>query len=87
MEAAVKDGLILPYKVLSGSASSKDDWDLLLLTEAKNWASFDNANERRDTIAAKLIGPEDKQVQMTIKRGESREILGDKILQEISRFK
>ncbi len=83
MDAAVKDGLILSYKVLAGSASNKDDWDLLLLTESKNWASFDNSSQKWDALATGLIGPEDKQVQMTVKRGEAREILGDKVLQEI----
>lgn len=83
MDAAVKDGLIVSYKVLAGSAANKDDWDLMLLTESRNWAAFDNTTEKWDALAARLIGNEDKQVQMTVKRGDTREILGDKVLQEI----
>ena len=83
MDAAVKEGLIVSYKVLVGSAANRDDWDMLLLTESKNWAAFDNSTEKWDALSAKLIGSEDKQTQMTIKRGDSREILGDKVLQEI----
>lgn len=83
MDAAQKEGLIVSYKVLGGSASSRDDWDLMLLTESRNWAAFDNATEKWDALTAKVIGNQDAQQQMMVKRTEVREILGDKTLQEV----
>jgi hypothetical protein len=83
MDAAQKEGLIVSYRILGGSAANRDDWDLMLLTEAKNWASFDNATAKWDALSAKVIGPEDKQQQMVIKRVDVREIVGEKVMQEI----
>jgi hypothetical protein len=83
MDAAQKDGLIVSYKVLDGSAANRDDWDLMLMTESKNWASFDNASEKWEALTAKVIGSEEKQQQMMIKRTDVREILGNKVLQEV----
>jgi hypothetical protein len=83
MDAAQKEGLIVSYKVLAGSSMGRDDWDLMLMIESKNWASFDNATPKWDAITAKVIGPEDKQQQMMVKRTDVREILGDKNLQEV----
>jgi hypothetical protein len=83
MDAAQKEGLIVSYRILGGSAANRDDWDLMLLTESKNWASFDNATAKWDALSAKVIGPEDKQQQMVIKRVDVREIVGEKVMQEI----
>jgi hypothetical protein len=83
MDAAQKEGLIVSYKVLAGSSANRDDWDLVLMTESKNWASFDNASEKWDALTTKVIGSEEKQQQMMTKRTDVREILGDKVLQEV----
>ena len=83
MDVAQKEGLVVSYKILAGSAANRDDWDMLLMTESKNWASLDNATAKWDALAAKIIGPEDKQQQMMIKRTDVREIVGDKLMQEI----
>lgn len=86
MEEAKKQGLIVSEKMFTGSASSRDDWDLMLMIEYKNWAAFDGLSDKFDALALKLIGSEEKQVQMMVKRTEVREIVGEKTLQEI-RFK
>jgi hypothetical protein len=83
MDAAQKEGLIVSYKVLGGSSANRDDWDLMLMTESKNWASFDNSTEKWEALQAKIIGSEDKQQQLMVKRTDVREILGDKTLQEV----
>jgi hypothetical protein len=56
----------------------------MIMDEYKNWAAFDGLSDKFDALALKLLGPEDKQVQMMIKRTETREIVGDKVLQEIT---
>jgi hypothetical protein len=53
------------------------------MTEFKNWAAFDGITAKYDAIASKIVGPEDKQVQLMTKRTETREIIGNKTMQEL----
>jgi len=82
-EEARKQGLLLSSHILSGSANGRDDFDVLILEEYKNWAAFDGMSAKYDAIMRNVIGPQDKQVQLMTKRTEVREILGDKVMQEI----
>jgi hypothetical protein len=82
-EEAKKAGLVVSERMLSGSASGRDDFDLILMTEYKNWAALDGLSEKYDAIMLKVIGSEDKQVQTMVKRTEVREIMGDKLMQEL----
>ena len=83
MEQAKKDGLILSERLLSGDATGRDDYDLILMVEYKNWAAFDGLSDKFRTLAEKMVGSEDKQVQMMMKRTDVREIIGTKTMQEI----
>ena len=40
MKQAKTEGLIMDYKVLSGVPGSKNDWDLMLLFEIKNYGCY-----------------------------------------------
>jgi hypothetical protein len=82
-EEAKKQGLILSDRVLSGSASGKDDFDVMFLTEYKNFAAFDGISAKYDAIESKIIGAQEQQVQLMTKRAEVREILGEKTMQEL----
>jgi hypothetical protein len=84
MEEAKKEGLIVDYKILLGNASSPQDYDILLMTASKNMASLDNAREKFDPIARKLEGSPDQQRDAAVKRGDLREIIGDKLMREIT---
>ena len=86
MEAARSQQLILSYKILEGNLTGRDDWNLMLLVESKNWAAFDGADDKFDAIVEKMVGPEKQQMEQMIKRSDMREIVGVKNLQEI-RFK
>src|SRR5467141_1068549 len=83
MEQAKKDGLILSERLLSGDATGREDFDLILMVEFKNWAAFDGLSDKFRALAEKMVGSEDKQVQMMTKRTEVREIVGSKNFQEI----
>ena len=83
MDEAQKQGLVLSYKLLSGNAANRDDWDILFLDEYKNWAAFDGLSDKFEALENKLIGGEEKRTQMMIKRTEVREIIGDKLMQEL----
>jgi len=83
MEQAKKDGLILSERLLSGDATGREDFDLILMVEFKNWAAFDGLSDKFRALAEKMVGSEDKQMQMMTKRTEVREIVGTKTMQEI----
>ena len=82
-EEAKEQGLILSDHILSGNASGRDDFDVMFLTEYKNWAAFDGITAKYDAIAGKIVGSEEKQVQLMTKRTEVREIKGEKPMQEL----
>jgi hypothetical protein len=84
IDEAKKQGLIVSEKMLSGSAMGRDDWDLMLMVEYKNWAALDGLSAKFDALALKVVGSEEKQLQSMVKRTETREILGEKTLQEIT---
>jgi hypothetical protein len=83
MDEAQKQGLIVSYKVLSGLSANRDDWDILFLDEYKNWAAFDGLATKFDAVARKVIGDEATQTQLMVKRIEVRELMGDKVMQEL----
>ena len=84
MDEAKTQQLILSYKILDGNLPGKDEWNMMLLIEQKNWAAFDGAGDRFDAIAEKMIGPEKAQMESMIKRSDMREIVGVRNFQEIS---
>ena len=79
-----KQGLILDYKVLLGDNANPQDFDILLMVEFKNMAAFDNQREKADPIADKILGSEDVRRQGAIKRMEIREIMGNKLMREVT---
>jgi len=84
MEAQKKQGIIMVYKVLLGDASGRDDFNVLIMVEYKNMAAFDGLRETTDPIMAKVIGNQDTQRQMAVKRLDIREILGTKTMREVT---
>ena len=82
-EEAKKQGLVLSSRVLVGPATGRDDFNVLFLDEYKNWAAFDGLQAKYRAIESKIVGPEDKQVQLMVKRADVREIVGEKVMQEL----
>jgi hypothetical protein len=83
-EEAKKQGLIMDYKILLGDAATPQDFNILLMEEYKNMAALDGLRNKLDPINAKIIGNEDVQRQGAIKRMEIREIMGGKLMREIT---
>ena len=79
-----KQGLIMDYKILIGNDATPQDFDILLMVEYKNMAAFDGLREKADPIADKILGNEDAQRQGAIKRMEIREIMGNKLMREVT---
>ena len=84
LDEAKKQNLILDYKILIGDAANPQDYDILLMVESKDMAAFDNSREKFDPIAKKIEGSTDQQRATAVKRLEIREIMGDKLMREIT---
>ena len=86
-DEAVKEKVILSYKILAGDAANPGDWDVAVLIEMPNYASLDTIEAKFDAIAAKIFGSEAKADDTTKKlmgdRVAIRKIYGDKLLQEL----
>jgi hypothetical protein len=83
-DEAKRQGLITDYKILAGDAATQQDYDILLMVEYPNMAALDGLRDKFDPISAKLVGTEDQQRQLAVKRLEIREIVGDKTMREIT---
>jgi hypothetical protein len=73
MEEEKKQGLIMDYKVLIGDSSNREDFNILLMVEYKNMAAFDGLREKTEPIMAKVLGGQDAQRQLAVKRLDVRE--------------
>jgi hypothetical protein len=83
-DEAKKQGIISDYKILVGDASTPQDYDILLMIQYPNMAALDNLREKTDPIASKMIGNDDQQRQMAVKRLEIRDIMGGKTMREVT---
>jgi len=84
LEEAKKQNLVLDYKILLGDASTPQDFNILIMVESKNMAAQDNAREKFDPIARKVVGTTDQQQALQVKRLDIREIVGTKLMREIT---
>ena len=84
LEEAKKQNLILDYKILLGNPATPQDFDILIMVESKNMAALDNGREKFDPIARKVVGTTDQQQAMAVKRLDIREIMGSKLMREIT---
>ena len=83
-DEAKRQGIITDYKILAGDAATQQDYDILLMVEYPNMAALDGLRDKTDPIGSKMVGTEDQQRQLAVKRLEIREIMGDKTMREIT---
>ena len=83
-DEAKKQGIITDYKILIGDAATQQDYDMLLMIQYPNMAALDGLRDKTDPIGAKMIGNDDQQRQLAVKRVEIREIMGDQTMREIT---
>lgn len=82
-EAAKKEGLILSYKVLTTEGHSPVDFNIILMTEHKDFATMEANEVKADALVQKVIGDDQKQMQGYKDRLEIREIVGDRLAREM----
>src|SRR6266496_474797 len=84
LDEAKKQDLVMDYKILLGDAATPQDFNILLMVESKNMAALDDAREKFDPIARKVEGTPDQQRATAVKRLDIREIMGNKLMREIT---
>jgi hypothetical protein len=84
LDEAKKQNLVLDYKIMIGDAATPQDFNILLMVESPNMAALDNAREKFDPIARKITGSPAAQMATATKRLEIREIMGAKLMREIT---
>ncbi len=82
-EALKKDGLIISYKVVQTEAHGSTDWNLMLMTEYKDLATYEKNLEKADALLQTVIGNDEKQRQGYRERLEIREVLAERLGREI----
>ncbi len=89
-EEAKKQGLIVGYSILLNTPSSKDDWDIAIVTLNKSFGDALDFNQSDDDKMKKIqenhykTTDEDKMDEMTSKRFNMRTYLGTKYFREIN---
>jgi len=87
MDEAMRQKLVLSYKIFVGDRANPHDWDVMILIEGPNWASLDGLDDKFEAIAAKLAGSADKadsqQKKEMGERAKIRTIFGNKLMQQI----
>jgi len=83
-DEAKKQGIIIDYKILLGDSATQQDFDMLLMVEYPNMAALDGLRDKTDPIATKLVGTDDQQRDLAVKRLQIREIMGGKLMREIT---
>ena len=87
MDGAVKEGLVVSYKILFGFPANEDDFNIVLMIENKNMASFDPDPERDakfDAMEKKIKESMKGKYDETVTNYENlRQIYGTKVMREI----
>ena len=73
----------MSYKVLSVEAHTPGEWNLMLMSEYKNLAAMEASEDKADTVAQRVIGNDEKQMQGYRERAEIREVLGQRLAREV----
>ena len=82
-EALKKDGQIISYMAIQTESHSSTDWNMLLLTEYKDLATYEANQTKADNLAQTVIGDDAKQMQGYRDRLLIREVLGNRIARQI----
>ena len=82
-EALKKDGQIISYMVIQIEAHSTTDWNMLLLTEYKDLATYEANLGKADNLAQTVVGDDAKQMQGYRDRLLIRDVLGNRLARQI----
>jgi hypothetical protein len=78
-----KKGWITSYKAISFSRNNPNDWNLMLLTEYPNWATFDRKEEEWEAVVDKVFKNKQAQDSSDEERTNIRVLWGSKVGREM----
>ena len=82
-EEMKKNGLILSYKVISTEGHSSNDFNMMLMTEYKDLATMEANEQKEESIAQKVVGNDQAQMQGYKDRSEIRDVLANRLCREL----
>jgi len=82
-EALKAAGIVLSYKVVGTEAHSSNDWNLMLMVEYKDLASFEANEDKADALLQKMFGGDEKVMQGYKDRSDIREVMGTRLAREV----
>jgi len=82
-DEAKAQGLIISYKILSGSASNPEDFDIMLMVETKDLASTEGNEAKWEALRKKVMGGEEAIKTVNQARVNLREMYGSKMMREV----
>ena len=82
-EALKKDGQIISYMAIQTEMHSGTDWNMLLLTEYKDLATYEANQSKGDNLLQTVAGDDAKQMQGYRERLQIREVLGNRLARQI----
>ncbi len=82
-DEAVKQGLILSYKILEGTATTPEDYNMILMIEYKNLAAMEGQDAKWDAIQAKVVGDQDAMAKLRDVRSSQRSMYGQRMMREV----
>jgi polyhydroxyalkanoate synthesis regulator phasin len=83
MEGEKKAGVITGWAVYGSDKRDDDDWNIALATTYKNFAAMDNLRDRVDPVERQVYGTLEKSSDAMVKRGEMRDIVGNRLIREL----
>jgi len=78
-----KKGWITSYKAISFNRNNPGDWNLMLLTEYPNWATFDRKEEEWEAVVDQVFKNKEAQEDSDEDRENIRVLWGSKVGREI----
>jgi hypothetical protein len=82
-EALKKAGHIISYKVMQTEAHGSTDWNLMLMTEYKDLATYEGSLNKTDDLLQTVVGDDEKQRRGYRDRLAIREVTATRLTREI----
>ena len=82
-DALKKAGYILDYKVIITEAHGAQDFNVILMTEFKDFTTMEANSEKMEALGQQLAGGQSKVESGYQDRASYREVMGDRLAREI----
>jgi hypothetical protein len=81
-EALKGEGIIAGYRILQGNAASEDDFNIILVTEYKDFRAMEENADKQTVILQKIAGDHQSSAQV-FQDEKVREFFGTRVLRNI----